>query len=285
MKSTLNQRNVFACVLYCGFISSCSFVDKSRHIDGFTALGKNAEGLEEYKHDATGIRFILVPGGEFLMGGGTINQEGKQNALPEHKVSLDDFLLAKFEVTQAEWARVTATLPMRWQTFQGHDIPVHGVSWDECADFCKAAGLKLPTEAQWEFACRSGNRSGSKEPMEEVNCASPGQDVQDILAGKPKSAQGRHGNALGFHDMRGNVCEWCLDSYSETFYAMHEALERNPINLKSAGFGEKVYRGGSWLTTPEECNCGWRGGSLPDNAIDSCGVRPAYYPLPISLPK
>lgn len=273
MKFATKYAMLFACVLWCGF-TSCTNAHRKQRIDGFTALGKNSQGQEEYRHDSSGIRFVLVPGGELLRRAIKVNIEGQHEADSQHAIQVDAFLLAKFEVTQEEWARVLSRPPMSWQEFTGQNLPVHGVSWQECAAFCKAAGLKLPSEAQWEYACRGGHRGTTGEQIEDVNCTPLGED---ILKSRPKDALTRRGNTLGIHDMRGNVWEWCLDSYSKQFYATTGASQKNPGNLKGV---EKVYRGGGWRSTPEECDCSTRAGSLPQNAIDECGVRPAYYPLP-----
>ncbi len=138
----------------------------------FEGLGKNAQGRPEYRHRETGIVFVELPAGKFLMGMGDaairrtlvglrpvprgmgISPQGMLHAeQPAHEVELSSFLIGKYEVTQAEWARVMGSNPSR---YKGEDLPVDTVSWDNCQEFCGITGLRLPTEAQWEYACRAG---------------------------------------------------------------------------------------------------------------------------------
>ncbi len=119
----------------------------------FERLGPNDQGYPEYRHRQTGIVFVGLPGGTFEMGSpgseaGRMDWEG-----PVHKVTVSPFLIAKYEVSQAEWGKVMGVNPFR---FKGDTLPVEQVSWDDCQEFCTKTGLSLPTEAQWEYTCRAG---------------------------------------------------------------------------------------------------------------------------------
>ena len=142
---------------------------KARLIAGFTPLAENPQGLREYRHKKTGILFVELPPGEFLMGTPqtVVEQallqidETKRKSLaqvyrsetPQHRVRLSAFLIAKFEVTQKEW-RTIADYDLFKE--RGERLPATRTSWADCQEFCAEAGLALPTEAEWEYACRAG---------------------------------------------------------------------------------------------------------------------------------
>jgi formylglycine-generating enzyme required for sulfatase activity len=136
----------------------------------FRLLEKNQQGYLEYLHEPSGIVFVRLPGGEFLMGtpeeereailrswDEAPGQEQLERALsseaPRHRVVLSPFLIAKYEVTRSEWRKVMAG---EEKSAGSEDLPKGGVSWHDCAEFSRRASLSLPSEAQWEYACRAG---------------------------------------------------------------------------------------------------------------------------------
>ncbi len=198
--------------------------------------------VKEYKHEQTGLEFILVPGGSYMRG----SNIGKANESPIHKVNLQPFLISKYEVPQVVWEKIMGKQPSR---YQNNMAPVENVSWTDAQDFCQKTGLTLPTEAQWEYACRAGSTGkfcfGNDEEML-VDYAHFGgwHGTQRVGEKKP--------NAFGLYDMHGNVWEWCQDYFGE--YPTNEVSE--PKGPKEATY--RVCRGGSWNFLPDGCRCAFR---------------------------
>ncbi len=206
------------------------------------------------KEPVCGIEFVLVQGGSYAMGD-TLDQ-GIENEQPVHQVALDDFYISRFPVTQAQWSVLMEKNP---SMFQHADHPVEQVTWEDAGDFAHRLSQRsekqhrfiLPTEAQWEYAARSGGRD---------DLYSGGSDI-DALAWYELNSQGStqpagqmKPNGLGLFDMSGNVWEWCRDTYQEDAYGRHG--RRNPV-AKSAGTN-RVIRGGSWNLDAWSARCSRR---------------------------
>jgi formylglycine-generating enzyme required for sulfatase activity len=199
---------------------------------------------------------VFVKGGIFKMGSN--NNELEK---PIHEVSLNDFHIGKFPVIQAQWQAVMGNNPSR---FKGDDLPVDQVSWDDIQVFIEKINAKtnkkycLPTEAEWEFAARGGTQSqgftysGNNE-LKEVGWFSENAGSKTYPVGQLKS------NELGIYDMSGNVWEWCNDWYGSYNNGSH-------TDPKGAASGtNRVFRGGSWDCTPENCRSAYRYYSMPAN--------------------
>lgn len=223
----------------------------------FESIGKNEQGYPEHRHRQTGIVFVRVPGGTFLMGSPNDEEGPKLQSGPPHEVTLDGFLIAKYEVCQGEWSKLMDTDEL--VPSEEGSLPVVGVSWDECMSFCVQAGLLLPKESQWEYACRAGTMgpyAGTGNPDE--------MGWHGGNSGGRRHAVGRkQPNDFGIFDMHGNVAERCADESDA------------PL-----GLGGHVVRGGSYADGPAVCRSAMRirGGKKSSSA--SLGFRPAYYPLP-----
>ncbi|MCW5199985.1 SUMF1/EgtB/PvdO family nonheme iron enzyme, partial [Desulfobulbus sp. F1] len=169
--------------------------------------------------DATGMKLAYVPGGCFDMGSPS-NEEGHENDEgPVHKVCVDSFWMGQYEVTQGQWKKIMDANPSEFK--KGGNYPVEQVSWDDAQDFIKklnsstGKSYRLPTEAEWEYACRANSSSRY--------C---GGDDLDALAWHSKNSGGsthpvggKQGNGFGLYDMSGNVWEWCADQYDSDYYA------------------------------------------------------------------
>ena len=199
--------------------------------------------------------FVGLPGGTFDMGSPDEEANRKRNEGPVHKVMLSPFLIAKYEVSQAEWKRVMRDNP---SDCKGDTYPVERVSWEDCQEFCKKTGLSLQTEAQWEYACRAGKDR-------RVAGTDHGRAIHPVGDKRP--------NDFGLHEMLGNVAEWCRDWYQEDFY-QESTGTRDPW-CENSGSGYRVYRGGSWLHRPRVCRSASRFG-VPPSSRTWIGFRPAW---------
>lgn len=236
---------------------------------------------------ATGMVFVWIPAGVFQMGCGPWDGEGNRDELPVHEVFVDGFWLGKYSVTQNEWKKVMSG--MIWHKVRsrnpswfkrGGQYPVEQVSWFDVQDFFQKLialnkgryHFRLPTEAEWEYACRSGGRQekypGDK-PLEKIAWYSANSGMTTHPVG------GLEPNALGLHDMAGNVYEWCTDTYQEEAYRHHEY--KNPL---SAGEGSRrVIRGGSWCNFPGELRCTYRASVNAEFKGNYLGFRAVMTPI------
>ena len=241
---------------------------------------------------------VFVEGGSFDMGDNT-----SSNTKPIHKVSVSSFYISKYETTQAEYQNIMGKNP---SSFKGSNLPVETVSWFDAIKYCnakskkeglavaysettgdlldssgnvtsditKVSGYRLPTEAEWEYAARGGNKSqgytysGGNSPDEiavyEENSYKKRKisiDYGTHIVGSKKS------NELGIYDMTGNVWEWCTDFYDDGYY--NNSTNINPVNTKSSD--SRVYRGGSWGSSPDRLRIGTRFYSIFAN--DYVGFR------------
>ena len=196
-----------------------------------------ADLLTNQKYKTTSIVLRKIPAGTFMMG-----ETGKQ-----HKVILTkDFYIGVFEVTQEQWENVMKTNPSNFKDV-GKDAPVESVSWEDCQTFMKelndkkssALAFRLPTEAEWEYACRGGQNSKGFEysgsnALDEVAWFKDNGGLKTHSAGKKKP------NELGIYDMSGNVWEWCQDWFGD----YPKEAEKDPQGAKSGTV--RTLRGGSW---------------------------------------
>jgi len=204
---------------------------------------------------------VWVEGGTFQMG----SNSGDSDEKPVHTVTVKGFWMGKYEVTQAEYRRVMGTNP---SYFKCDDCPVERVSWEDAAEYARRVGGRLPTEAEWEYAARGGNKSrgyrySGSDNLDEVSWYSnnSGRRTHPVGLKRP--------NELGLYDMSGNVWEWCLDRYDEGYYA--KSPRDNPTG-PSSGSG-RVVRGGSWLSSGAYCRLTSRTRHAPGDRDDNVGFR------------
>jgi formylglycine-generating enzyme required for sulfatase activity len=212
------------------------------------------------------MKLVLIPAGEFMMGGKFSPAESAKkfggqarnyaSEHPRHKVTISKpFYMGVFELTQAQWEAVMDEKPYagKMVTKAGPDYPASWMQWKEAKEYCaklsKKLGRKvaLPTEAQWEYACRAGSETEfcyGDDPAKIGDYGWLGGNMIDNQKAKTYARKGgqRKPNAWGLYDMHGNVWEWCLDWYSKDFYAGGNKVD--PVCSKEAK--TVVARGGSW---------------------------------------
>ncbi|MDR3297537.1 MAG: formylglycine-generating enzyme family protein [Prevotellaceae bacterium] len=202
-----------------------------------------AQGIAQTSHKSDGFDMVYVYGGTFTMGctseQGADCYEGEKLT---HQVTVGNFYLCKYEITQAQWTTVMGGNPSYWS---GANLPVEGITWVEVQEFIDRLNLKtgknyrLPTEAEWEFAARGGRKtmgykySGSNNPKEVAwYSENAGEQTHPVGTLKP--------NELGLHDMSGNVWEWCSDYYDE----YDRKAQTNPTGPVIGVY--RALRGSSW---------------------------------------
>ncbi len=194
---------------------------------------------------------------------------------PTHSVTLSSFYLCKYEVTQALWRAVMGNIPSR---FKGNNLPVEKVSWDDCQTFITrlnnltGKNFRLPTEAEWEYAARGGNRSRGYK-YSGSNVLSDVAWYDDNSGGKTHPVGSKSPNELGLYDMSGNVREWCYD----WFGTYSSSAQTNPTGPSSGSF--RVRRGGSWDFAAVSCRSSTRNRDAPDDRIENLGLRLALSQL------
>ena len=219
-----------------------------------------------------GVSFemVRVKGGTFRMGA-TSEQENEadSNEKPVHSVTLSSYYIGKTEVTQALWQAVMGSNP---SNFKGSDLPVGSVCWDNCQEFIQklnrltGRNFRIPTEAEWEFACRGGNNSRGYKYSGSNNLGSVAW-YNGNSGGKTRPVGTKAPNELGIYDMSGNVWEWCNDWYAD--YTANS--QTNPTGPQSGSL--RVCRGGGWDNYAGSRRSSNRSNSSPTNRSSSLGLR------------
>ncbi len=248
--------------------------------------------------DGVLLKMVEISGGRFVMGSPEAEAERLDNEGPQHEVTLGDFFMGMYPVTQAQWQTVAA-FPQANQkldpdpsTFKGEDRPVERVSWHDAEEFCARLSnqtgreYRLPTEAEWEYACRAE----TKAPF---HC---GETITTDLANYDGSSQkyGAYGrgpkgtyrsettpvgsfpaNAWGLHDLHGNVWEWCADHRHGSYVNKPDALkfDGNTPWLSDDENASRSLRGGSWYDSPWNCRSAFRDSYPPVGRGNHIGFR------------
>ena len=215
---------------------------------------EDAWGYVEVLPGAVPLEMVEIPGGTFQMGSPAGEMGRSEDEGPQHQVTVPDFYMGKYEVTQAQWRAVMGSNPSH---FEGDSLPVEQVSWNDAVEFCaklsRATGrtYRLPTEAEWEYACRAGTTTpfafGETITPQLVNYdgnypyggAAKGTNRQQTTAVGSLGVA----NRFGLYDMHGNVWEWCADCWHESYYGAPADGSSWEANCNQ---NYRVWHGGSW---------------------------------------
>ncbi len=232
-----------------------------------------------------GIEMVLIPSGEFSMG----SEAGEADERPVHPVKVDSFYMDKYEVTQKAYE---ALMGKNTSKFKDPNQPVEQLGWLAAVQYCnmrslredlepcyqfeplqcdfQATGYRLPTEAEWEYACRAGSTTPYYYGIDPAKLSRYAWFKEN--SNKTTQAVGQKiPNAWGLHDMLGNVWEWCNDIYREDYYAQSQSVNpRGPLEGDM-----RVLRGGGWNSSAESCRCSTRY-SEPPGLADTCFGYEAY---------
>ena len=220
--------------------------------------------------DGISIDMVRVEAGTFTMGATAEMKDPYGDEKPTHQVTLtNDYYIGKYEVTQALWKAVMGKNP---SNFKGDNLPVETVTWNDCQKFISKLNritgkkFRLPTEAEWEYAARGGNKSRGYQYSGSNNLS----DVawyEDNSDSKTHAVGSKQANELGIYDMSGNVWEWCQDRYGR----YSKSSQTNPTGATSGSF--RVRRGGSWNFTARICRSSCHYESLPSLRNSDLGFR------------
>jgi uncharacterized protein (TIGR02996 family) len=233
------------------------------------------EGCQPIWHGPLGMSFVLIPPGQFWMG--AVDDETWHNAdeLPRHRVTLSrGFWLGVTAVTQEQWQAVVGSNPSGCPDLQH---PVEQITWRDAGKFCRRMGkrlarrVRLPTEAEWEYACRAGTAtpfcSGvGVEALRQVGWCSYDGDWDG--AGGTRAVGEFRPNSWGLHDMHGNVWEWCSDWYADDSYEAGVVVD--PVGEHGE---QRSMRGGSWRGGPWFCRSAERWAMSPRVSEINVGLR------------
>lgn len=245
----------------------------------FEELGNNAK-----------LEMVLIKGGTFIMGSPETEIDRSKRESPLHSVTVPQFFMGRYLVTQSQWRAVAQfeavnqDLDPDPSKFKGDDHPVEQVSWEDAVEFCDRISwqtghiYRLPTEAEWEYACRAGTTTPFhfgetiSDGLTNYNASKKyGKGVEGKPIGHTSSVhQFNAPNDFGLHDMHGNVWEWCADYW-------HEDYEGAPSNgqawLEDGDDKHRVVRGGSWSRDPAHCRSAYRLYSAPASRYFNLGFR------------
>jgi formylglycine-generating enzyme len=232
--------------------------------------------------NSIGMKFVWIPAGTFMMGSPKEEKErGKDES--QHKVTLTKgFYMGVYTVTQEQWKEIMGNNPSR---FKGEKkLPVERVSWDDCQEFIKKLRDKdkkpyrLPTEAEWEYACRAGTTTpfhfGKTISTGQANYygeAVYGDGKEGVYREKTTPVGSFPANAWGLHDMHGNVFQWCQDWYGD--YPQKDVVD--PTGAEKGRF--RVLRGSSWFVNPVDCRSAFRDRNEPGGRYVGIGCRLCFF--------
>jgi sulfatase modifying factor 1 len=251
----------------------------------YTLSSSPSLAFEKVFQNSLGMKFALVPAGRFLMGS-PLNEPHRDRDEAQHPVTISQpFYIQTTEVTLKQWRTLMETFFSAEHQGPGH-MPVTRVSWDDCMDFIRKLNelkegiYRLPTEAEWEYACRAGSTTAyswgnsidcskamyANNSMKEPECIDY-ERSRGLPIDSPAPVKSYQPNAWGLYDMSGNVWEWCRDAYGK--YPTQPVVD--PVGPQSGS--DKVRRGGSWFKYGFYCRCANRNYADPLDRYWTTGFR------------
>ena len=229
------------------------------------------------------LEMMEIPAGSFLMGSAESETEKRENETPQHNVNLESFYLGRFSVTQAQWFTVMSELPETKGDFRRNDFPVVNVWLEKALEFCAklseliGKSFRLPTEAEWEYACRAGTFTPFNcgeiitTDLANFNGEQPYKNAPKEIFRKTLTPVGHFKpNGFGLYDMHGNVWEWCADIWHENY--IHAPTDGSAW-IENGDQSYCVQRGGSWLDRASNCRSAFRVGDIAHNSAHIVGMR------------
>lgn len=262
----------------------------------FLAVGAGHSAIAQKREKVNakdGLTYVWIPAGTFRMGCSPDDHECFDDEKPVHRVAISKgFWMGQTLVTQAAYARIIGASPSR---FKGEHLPVETVSWDEAKTYCRKLEMRLPTEAEWEYAARAGSTATRYGDLQAVawyagNSGPKFVDGRALYQNDPKNyeekliARGnqthvvgqKQPNAWGLYDMLGNVWEWTADWFDKNYYAHSET-----VDPKGPSHGEyRTVRGGAWDEDPKNVRLSGHYWLPPDSRTFYTGFRCVGEKLP-----
>ena len=266
---------------------------------------------QEIYFNSVALEMVEIPSGTFLMGALPEEKNSMDMEHPQHQVTIAQFLMGKYAITQAQWKAVAGLRQIKHKLepnpseFKGDDRPVERVSWYDAVEFCARLSqhtgreFRLPSEAEWEYACRGGtstafhfgdtittNLTNYNNVEWEYACrggTSTAFHFGDTIATNLRNYNNKVGsttpvgefpaNAFGLYDMHGNVWEWCFDDWHYNYKGAHTDGAAWIKNDNHNRYQTKVRRGGSWAYDPENCRSASRSNFFPHIRVNDGGFR------------
>jgi len=297
-----SMKRIIYIIILAGVLVACAAVVGSKLAGyvgrGAAKIGSRRIGLEQqggqrfYGLDpnkvmtnSIGMKFVYIPAGEFMMGSPPTEKDRTPDEGPQHAVKISKgFYMGVTQVTQAQYKAIMDSRGGRH--FRGNELPAESISWFKAVAFCNKLSqtedrtYRLPTEAEWEYACRSGTTtrfsfgdsdadfplygniiSVVTDPARQVGFEDGYKMMAPVATFKP--------NGFGLYDMHGNIYEWCSDWYGEDYYSKSPIVDPNGPATGSA----RVVRGGSWNCPPRQCRSAHRRHFPPHYPIHFVGFR------------
>ncbi|MEM9484171.1 MAG: formylglycine-generating enzyme family protein [Cyanobacteria bacterium P01_F01_bin.116] len=260
---------------------------------------RQARYFVEHLPSEIGLDMIRVPGGQFLMGSPEDELERKDTEGPQHEVAISTFFMGRYPITQAQWkavaglSQINSKLDPDPASFKGDNHPVENVSWNDSVEFCARLSThtnreyRLPTEAEWEYACRAGTDTpfyfGETITTDLANYQGIGDKSLGWSGAYGQGPEGEYrgkttpvdhfgiANAFGLCDMHGNIAEWCQDHWHKDY--TEAPTDGTAWQMPNRQAVNRVLRGGSWISYPELCRSASRNHSMPNLRNHSFGLR------------